>query len=131
MNEFLQISAGTILAVIVIITLKKQNGDFAAALSILVCGMILSFSMQFFEPIVSFVLELCQKAQIKDELFAILLKNIGIGLVAEIAVLICNDSGNSSLGKALQILSVAVILGLSVPLMRELMMLVENVVGAI
>ena len=52
---------------------------------------------------------------------------IGIALLAEFGELICKDAGNTTLGKTLQILAAAVILWLSVPLLNELIDLMESI----
>ena len=56
-----------------------------------------------------------------------LLKIVGICFTAEIASLICEDSGNAALGKALQSLAGAVILYLSLPMLTKLLDLVEGI----
>ena len=61
----------------------------------------------------------------------ILLKAVGIGLVSEIAALVCADAGNSSLGKTVQLLGSAVILWLSLPLFTMLIELLQRIMGAL
>jgi stage III sporulation protein AD len=63
---------------------------------------------------------------LNQELLNILLKIVGICFTAEIAGLICEDSGNGALGKALQFLASAVILYLSLPLLSKLLDIVEG-----
>ena len=63
------------------------------------------------------------------DMVAILLKATGIGIVAEIANLVCKDAGNESMGKSLQLLGSAVILYLSIPLFTALIDLLQKVLG--
>ncbi|MGN0998246.1 MAG: stage III sporulation AC/AD family protein [Faecousia sp.] len=129
MEDYFKICAGVILAVILGIALSKQNADVAMVLSILVCCMVLTAMAGFLEPVMDFLRELQQMAQLDDQLVGILLKAVGIGLVSEIAALICTDSGNGALGKGLQILASAVILCLCLPLMRSLLELMNVILG--
>lgn len=129
MEDYFKICAGVILAVILGIALSKQNADVAMVLSILVCCMVLTAMVGFLEPVMDFLRELQQMAQLDDQLAGILLKAVGIGLVSEIAALICTDSGNGALGKGLQILASAVILCLCLPLMRSLLELMNEILG--
>lgn len=129
MEDYFKICAGVILAVILGIALSKQNADVAMVLSILVCCMVLTAMAGFLEPVMDFLRELQQMAQLDDQLVGILLKAVGIGLVSEIAALICTDSGNGALGKGLQILASAVILCLCLPLMRSLLELMNEILG--
>ena len=69
--------------------------------------------------------------QLESDTLTILLKAVGIGLVTEVTCLICTDAGNAALGKTLQFLSCAVILWLSIPLLNELLELIDNILGAI
>ena len=59
----------------------------------------------------------------------ILFKCVGIGLLAEISVLVCNDMGNASMGKTLQILATVVILWLSLPMLNSLLELMGRILG--
>ena len=65
--------------------------------------------------------------QINDQMLRIIFKTVGVALLAEISELICVDAGNATLGKSLQVLSTAVILWLSVPLLNELIDLIETI----
>ena len=65
------------------------------------------------------------------ELLEVLLKVVGISLVAELASMICTDAGNAALGKVLQMLSTAVILCMSIPLLDKLLELISSILGGI
>ena len=52
-------------------------------------------------------------------------------MVAELSATVCADAGNTSLGKAMQILGGAVVLSLSVPMFRILMTLIKELIGGI
>lgn len=70
-------------------------------------------------------------AQLDSDLFQTILKAVGIGLIGELASLICADSGNAALGKTVEILTAGVILWLSIPLMTALLELVQQMVGSV
>ena len=61
------------------------------------------------------------------ELLGSLLKIVGICFTAEVTGHICDDSGNSALGKVLQFLASAAILYLSLPMLTMLLELVEGI----
>jgi len=52
-----------------------------------------------------------------------------VGLLSELAALICADAGENAMGKSLQILSGIVIVWLSLPLMKQVIVLLEEVLG--
>ena len=129
MNSFFQVTGGVLVAVILGLTLSKYGKDFSVVLMLLVISMVLAVMMVYLEPIIQFVGELLRFSELQEELLKPVLKATAIGMVAEIASLICSDSGNAALGKSIQLLSVAVILWLSLPLMRALLELMQRMLG--
>ena len=126
MVQFYQTTACVLVAVILILTLRKQGNEFALVLSVLLCCMVGFMAAGFLEPVVRFMQRLQKIGALNQELLNILLKIVGICFTAEIAGLICEDSGNGALGKALQFLASAVILYLSLPLLSKLLDIVEG-----
>lgn len=129
MERFWQVVAGGLLTVILGIALSKQNKDMATVLTIAACCMVLAVVAAYFSPVIDFLEQLESAGQLDSDMLRILLKAVGIGLIAEIAGLICSDSGNAALGKAIQILATAVVLWLSIPLMQGLMETVQKILG--
>lgn len=127
MERFYQATACILVAVILILTLRKQGNEFALVLSVLLCCMVGFLAAGFLEPVVRFMQRLQKIGALNQELLNILLKIVGICFTAEIAGLICEDSGNGALGKALQFLASAVILYLSLPLLSKLLDIVEGI----
>jgi stage III sporulation protein AD len=126
MDRFYQATACVLVAVILILTLRKQGNEIALVLSVLLCCMVGFLTAEFLEPVVRFMQRLQKIGALNQELLNILLKIVGICFTAEIAGLICEDSGNGALGKALQFLASAVILYLSLPLLSKLLDIVEG-----
>lgn len=126
MERFYQTTACVLVAVILILTLRKQGNEIAFVLSVLLCCMVGFLAAGFLEPVVRFMQRLQKIGALNQELLNILLKIVGICFTAEIAGLICEDSGNGALGKALQFLASAVILYLSLPLLSKLLDIVEG-----
>ena len=131
MDSFWQWIAGAMLTVVLSIALGKQSKDISLILTIVVCVMVLLAAAAYLQPVMEFVKRLQTLGQLDDQYGQILLKSVGIGLVTEFAVLICNDSGNTALGKSLQIAATVVILWISLPLMESLLALIERIMGGV
>lgn len=131
MDIFFRTCATAMVAVILILILKKQGSDWAVVLALLVCCMVLVAACSFLEPVLSFLRRLRTLTGLDSGLLAILLKAAGIGLIGEIAALICQDSGNSALGKGIQILSSVVVLWLSIPLFEQMLELLQRILGGV
>ena len=131
MDIFLKASAGVLIAVIFILVLSKQGKDLSILLVIAVCCLVLTTAVAYLKPVMDLISNLQSLGQLNSDTLSIMLKAVGIGLIAEITNLICADAGNASLGKTLQFLSGAVILWLSIPLLNELLELLDTILGAI
>lgn len=131
MDDFVKCAAGILIAVVLILTISKQEKDISILLIISVCCMVLVVAAAYLQPVIDFLRQLQSIGQLDSESITILLKCVGVGLLAEITCLICADSGNASLGKALQLLATATILWISLPLLSELMELIDKILGAV
>lgn len=131
MSGFLQAAAGVLLTVILVLALGKEGKQTALLLVLAVCAMVCVLALGYLSPVVDFMKKVSELGGLNNEMLGILLKVVGIGLIGEIASLICTDSGNASLGKVLQILSAAVILRLALPLLEQLITLLERVLGEV
>ena len=129
MELFLQVLAGVLLTVVLGIALGKQNKDMSMVLTLAVCCMVLAAAISYLRPVIEFVQQLEVLGGLGSEMLQIMLKAVGIGLISQIAVLICGDSGNAALGKTIQILASAVVLWISLPLMRALLEMIQTILG--
>ncbi len=128
MDGVVKVLCGALIAVILGLALRQQGKDVALLLSIAVCCMVVAVGVSYLTPVLEFVQQLNSSTGINSDFLQILLKSVGIGLVAEIAGLICTDAGNAALAKTIQILAAAVILWLALPLMRALLELIQKMV---
>ena len=119
------------ISVVLGLVLSKQGKDMALLLSVTVCCMIVTAAFMYLKPVVTFFKKLEAMGNLDNQMLKILLKAVGIGLLAEITSLICTDAGNAALGKGLQFLATAVILWISIPLLNELLTLLETILGAV
>lgn len=131
MQEYLKAAAVVLVTVVLGMTLSKHNKDMTFVLSMCVCCMVLGLAMVYIQPILDFIAGLQELGQLDSATAKIMLKAVGIGLVAEIAALICADAGNAALGKALQILASVMVLWMAIPLMQALLDLVQTILGEI
>lgn len=129
MAQYLQACGGVLLGVVLILCLGSRERELGTLLALGICVMVSLIAFCYLEPVIELLRQLEHTGGLNHDMLSILLKTAGIGLVAEIASLICADSGNASLGKAVQILGNAVILWLSVPMFTMLMELLGRILG--
>lgn len=131
MGMFWKAAAAVLIAVVLELTLGKREKDIGTLLSIGVCCMVGMIAFSYLEPVLDLLRELEALGDLQGDLLGILLKALGISLVAEVAGMVCGDAGNSSLGKTVQMLGGAVILYLSIPVFRSLLELIQRILGEV
>ena len=129
MDHFLQVVAAVLLAVILVLCLKQSQTGIGQLLSLLVCGMVIISAAAYIKPVVEFVNSVQRMSMVDSGMLNILFKVVGVSVTAEIAELICSDSGNSAMGKTVQFMASAVVVWLSIPLMSSLLELIEGVLS--
>lgn len=127
MDLFLRSCGAALIAVVLVITLGKK--DISMVLTMMVCCLIAGVAFRYLDPVLDLIHEIEQDGNLNGQMIGVLLKAVGIGLITEIAVLVCNDSGNTSMGKSLQILGSCVILWLSIPLFTSLLEIIKQILG--
>lgn len=129
MDLFWKTCAAMLVALILILTLGKQERDMGTLLAIGVCCMGGIAAMQSLKPVLDFLYELETLVNIDGNVISILLRIVGVGLVAELVSMICADAGNTSLGKTVHMLASSVILYLSIPIFQGMVDLIREILG--
>lgn len=123
-------AAGAVLVAVVLI-LALGRKDMGLLLCMAVCAMVCVTALDYLKPVSELFRTLEDLGTLDADLMAVLLKAVGIGLLTEIAGVICIDSGNASMAKALQLLGTAVVLWLSLPLFTALLELIREILGGL
>ena len=131
MGTFYQAAGLVLVASVLGLVLAKQGKEMTVMLTIGVCCMVLVAAIAFLKPVLEFMHQLESLGKLNSQMVQILFKVVGIGMVSEISGMICADAGNASMGKALQMLSNAVILWLAIPVFQTLLELIQQIVGGI
>lgn len=126
---YLQICGAVLLAVIFVLTLKNTAKDISAVLTVGICCIVALAALQYLKPVLNFLQTLEHLGRLDGSLITTMLKATGIGIISEIANLVCKDAGSESMGKSLQLLGTAVILYLSMPLFTALIELLQKILG--
>lgn len=131
MELFWKGTAAALIAAILALILSKQEKDIALTVTMAGCCMIFLLVMSFLKPVIAFLKQLRDLGDLNADMLVILLKAVGVGLVAEIAGLICTDGGNASLGKTVQLLGAAAILWLCLPVLEMVLELIRSILGGL
>ena len=127
MSEVVKIIGIGMIALILIIILKQHRPEFAIYISIIAGVLILLISLQEMSGIVTLIKGISEKAGINGEFLSILLKITGIAILAEFAVSVCKDSGESAIASKIEMGSKVIIISMSVPIISSLLELMLNI----
>ncbi len=108
---------------------RVTGREFAVVVTLLTCVLVLAGAAEFLEPVVEFLRELRRLADLNGQAMGILLKAAGIGLISQLAALLCADAGEGALGKAVELGASAAILWLSLPLLEEILAVVQGLLA--
>lgn len=129
MDIFWKTLGAALVSAILTLTLDRQNRDYSILVTVAACGMIAIVAAKFLSPLLEYLGKLETLGDLRSDMLLELLKIFGIGMSGEMAAAVCNDAGNSSLGKGLHFLSNAAILYLSIPIFSSLTSLLVQVLG--
>ena len=131
MDLYIKAIAGVLIALMLCLTLGSKGKEISILLAITVCVMVIAAGFSYLSSVLDFFAQLQNLIGIDNHLLNILLKAVGVGLMGEIAGLICTDGGQATLGRAVQILTSAVILWISLPLYTEILSLIQELLEGI
>ena len=127
MEIFVKAIAFAFIVTILYQMVSGRNKEIGTLLVVAGCAAVWAVAIKYIEPVFAFINRLQELGKLNAQMLEILLKSVGIGLLAEISVLVCNDMGSSSIGKTVQILATAMILWVSLPLLESLLDLIGEI----
>ncbi len=119
--DIIKIIGVGLISLVIIIILKQYKPEFAIYISIISGVVILFFVMDKFTGIISLLQNLSNKTHINNEFLTLLLKITGIAFLAEFAVSICKDSGESAVASKIELGSKVIIISMSIPIISSLL----------
>ena len=126
MDTFEKAVAGILIGLVLWLCLQRQEKDMALLLSLAACAMGTGVALKGFAPVLDLLRQLESIGQLQDGVLGILLKAAGIGLIAELAGMICADAGNGAMEKTVRLLGSATMLTLAVPIFQTLLKLIQE-----
>ena len=129
MTIFFKAAAAVVVTAILGLTIEKK--EIASLVSLGGCILAAMVLMEYLSPILRFLKELCSLGAVSEDSFSVLLQAFGVGLISELCAMFCKDTGNSSLGKSVQLLGCCVILYSALPLAESFIALLQDILGGL
>ena len=129
MSTVVQIGALAIVAAVLCVLVRTHTGALAVLLSLCASVVILLLSFQFFSPILSVLRQLRELKGLDEAATAPMLKVAGIGILTQTAASICEDSGEKTLSRSVEIGGTVLSLYASLPLISAVLDLMKETLG--
>lgn len=126
MEEFWKSISLVLVATILGLALGKTEKELSMLLTIAVFSITAVIALRYLKPVLDLLWQLNDLAQLNHDVLKILLKAVGVALVAELSALVCSDAGNHSMSKMIQLLGSTVISFLSIPIIQSLISLIQD-----
>jgi len=117
-----------LLTTFAVLILKPTRPEIAALVSVAGGIVILLMFVNALGGVISGITAIVHRTGIKSDVFAALLKIIGIGYLTEFAAGICHDAGNQSMSQKVLLAGKVIILVLALPIVNNL---IEIIVGLV
>lgn len=131
MTQFWKAMALVMIGLILWLMTNEQKKDIATLLTLAVCCALAAVTGQYLEPVFEIIYQLAFSGQLEQELLGSLIRAVGVGLITEVAGMLCCDGGNTAMGGMVRFLGSAVILFLSIPVFQTLITLIHEILGAL
>ena len=131
MNTYFQTVGFILTATVLILVVRKKEKEMAMVITLCVIVVSGYMALQFLLPIIDLWNELAVLGEFSEEYTGVLLKVSGVCIISQISVSICADSGNTTLGKMIQILTNMMILYLGIPIFRSVLSIVQEILGKV
>jgi len=126
-EELVKIIGIGLIGIITIIILKQYRPEYTIYISLIAGILIIFLIMDKLSGIVNLLTSISQKALINNQYIKILLKITGIAILAEFAVSICKDSGESAIANKIELGSKVIIISMSIPIISSLLELIIKI----
>jgi len=122
-ESILKLLGGAILAVTVLVILRKENADIASVAKMCAGVMLAVACVASMSPIVEYAGEIAESVGAEEtvrESAMILLKALGISILTHITATVCRDAGEGSIAYYVEMGGRIEMILLSMPLLREM-----------
>ncbi len=126
MDEVIKIVGIGLISLILIIIIKQYRPEFAIYISIISGIIIFFYAIDKLTNIIDLLKQICNQSGVNNKYLGILIKMTGIAFLAEFAISICKDAGESSLANKIELGSKAIVISMSIPIIHNLLEIILN-----
>ena len=125
--DILRVIGIALVTTFAVIILKPTKPELAAIVSIAGGVIVLLMFVDAMGTVLNGFHAIVQRSGIRSEVFAALLRIIGIGFLTEFASGICADAGNNAMAQKVSLAGKVIILVLALPIIDNLLQIVVGI----
>ena len=125
MTSFVSSVLLTVFLVMLLVIIRSLKGEMAVSVSLCVSVLLVGLSLAVCDPILDFLNNLVKPSS--QNYISLLLKAVGVSLVASTASDVCRDCGETAIASKVELLGKCEILLLSLPLLEEITELITHI----
>ena len=125
MTSFVSSVLLTVFLVILLVIIRSLKGEMAVSISLCISVLLVGLSLAVCDPILDFLNNLVKPSS--QNYITLLLKAVGVSLVASTASDVCRDCGETAIASKVELLGKCEILLLSLPLLEEITELITHI----
>jgi stage III sporulation protein AD len=122
-------AAVALVAAVLLVVVRRSSPELGLVLSIAACLTLAAGLFQLLSPILDFLAELRETADISEAVLSPLLKTVAIGLVSRLAATVCADAGEGAVGTMVELCGTVCALYVSLPLLESVLALLKTLMG--
>ena len=126
--DIFRIIGVAVITTFAVLVLKPTRPEIAALVSIAGGIVVLLMFVQSLSGVINNINQIVTRTGLNNDVFAALLRIIGIGYVTEFSASICKDAGNDSMAQKILLAGKVIILILALPIVNNL---IDIIVGII
>ena len=128
MEEIIKIIAIGLISLVIIIILKQYKPEFTIYASVIAGVIILFMVLNRLEGIINLLKSISIKSGINNQFLELLLKITGIAFLAEFAINICKDAGETAIASKIEIGCKVIIVSMSIPIFSCLLDIITKLI---
>ena len=128
MEEIIKIIAIGLISLVIIIILKQYKPEFTIYASVIAGVIILFMVLNRLEGIINLLKSISIKSGINNQFLELLLKITGIAFLAEFAINICKDAGETAIASKIEIGCKVIIVSMSIPIFSCLLEIITKLI---
>lgn len=126
MDVLIKIAAVAIAGSVLGLVIKKSSPEMAILLTIALSVFSLVIAYSVIRDVLDFIKAVSESAEIAPSILSVVLKTVGISVIAKIASDVCKDAGQSSVASGVELAGAIAAIYIALPLFETVLKMINS-----